>query len=124
MISIDALRSLALSFPEALEAPHFEHVSFRVKKKIFASYTKCIYSLVHNLPKGFFIISMKKKYGLVLAMAYIFEADIVKKTREIGLNYVYFWYYNPKNQQACLKLSEMDQAVFSSIDKNKSHLED
>jgi hypothetical protein len=26
-------------------------------------------------------------------MAYIFEADMVKKTREIGLNYMYFWYY-------------------------------
>jgi hypothetical protein len=24
---------------------------------------------------------------------YILEADMVKKTREIGLNYMYFWYY-------------------------------
>lgn len=38
MITIDTLRNLALSFPEATEEPHFEKTSFRVKKKIFATY--------------------------------------------------------------------------------------
>ena len=34
-----AFRTLALSLPEALEAPHFERTSFRVGKKIFATMT-------------------------------------------------------------------------------------
>ena len=38
MITLDQLRTLALSFPETTEAPHFENSSFRVKKKIFATY--------------------------------------------------------------------------------------
>ncbi|MCX2575373.1 MmcQ/YjbR family DNA-binding protein [Pedobacter sandarakinus] len=38
MISIDTFRKLALSFPEATEEPHFEKTSFRVKKKIFATF--------------------------------------------------------------------------------------
>lgn len=38
MVTIDSLRKLALSFPEATEDPHFEKTSFRVKKKIFATY--------------------------------------------------------------------------------------
>lgn len=38
MVSIDTLRKLALSFPEVTEEPHFEKTSFRVKKKIFATY--------------------------------------------------------------------------------------
>lgn len=38
MVSIDTFRKLALSFPEATEEPHFEKISFRVKKKIFATY--------------------------------------------------------------------------------------
>ena len=38
MISVDDFRSIALSFPEASEAPHFEKTSFRVQgKKIFAT---------------------------------------------------------------------------------------
>jgi predicted DNA-binding protein (MmcQ/YjbR family) len=40
MVSIDTLRKLALSFPEVTEKPHFEKLSFRVKKKIFATYDK------------------------------------------------------------------------------------
>lgn len=35
----DALRRLALSLPEAHEAPHFERISFRVGKRIFATMT-------------------------------------------------------------------------------------
>ena len=38
MVTIETLRKLALSFPEATEEPHFEKTSFRVKKKIFATY--------------------------------------------------------------------------------------
>lgn len=38
MILLNQLRKLALSFPEATEDPHFEKTSFRVKKKIFATY--------------------------------------------------------------------------------------
>ena len=61
MVSIDSFRKLALSFPEATEEPHFEKTSFRVKKKIFAT-------------------------------------------------------YDGKLKRACIKLSEIDQSVFSSID--------
>ena len=38
MVTIDMLRKVALSFPEATEEPHFEKTSFRVKKKIFATF--------------------------------------------------------------------------------------
>jgi predicted DNA-binding protein (MmcQ/YjbR family) len=38
MITITTLRKLALSLPETEEAPHFEKISFRVQKKIFATY--------------------------------------------------------------------------------------
>ena len=62
MVSLDAFRKLALLFPEVTEQPHFEKTSFRVKKKIFAT-------------------------------------------------------YDEKNKRACLKLSEIDQNVFCSIDK-------
>lgn len=38
MITLDMLREIALSFPEATEKAHFDKTSFRVKKKIFATY--------------------------------------------------------------------------------------
>lgn len=59
MITIGTFRKLALSFPEVTEEPHFEKTSFRVKKKIFAT-------------------------------------------------------YDGARKQACIKLSEIDQDVFSS----------
>lgn len=62
MVLIETFRKLALSFPETTEEPHFEKTSFRVKKKIFAT-------------------------------------------------------YDDKNKIACIKLSEIDQDVFSTIDK-------
>ena len=62
MVSIDAFRKMALSFPEATEEPHFENRSFRVKKKIFAT-------------------------------------------------------YDDKKKRACIKLSEIDQDVFSAVDR-------
>jgi hypothetical protein len=37
MLGPDDVRRLALSLPEAHEAPHFESTSFRVKGKIFAT---------------------------------------------------------------------------------------
>ncbi|PJZ48771.1 MmcQ/YjbR family DNA-binding protein [Leptospira saintgironsiae] len=37
MISLDKIRKLALALPEAKEEPHFEKISFRVRKKIFAT---------------------------------------------------------------------------------------
>jgi predicted DNA-binding protein (MmcQ/YjbR family) len=38
MVTIETMRNLALSFPETTEEPHFEKTSFRVRKKIFATY--------------------------------------------------------------------------------------
>lgn len=63
MANIDTFRKLALSFPQTSEQPHFEKTSFRVGKKIFATY------------------------------------DI-------------------KKNQACIKLSEIDQDVFSTFDRS------
>ena len=37
MVTIQTFRQLALSFPGAIELPHFEKTSFRVNKKIFAT---------------------------------------------------------------------------------------
>ena len=62
MVTIETLRKLALSFPEATEDPHFEKTSFRIKKKIFAT-------------------------------------------------------YDDKLKRSCIKLSAIDQDVFSSADK-------
>lgn len=38
MVSIEKFRDLALSFPNTTEEPHFEKTSFRINKKIFASF--------------------------------------------------------------------------------------
>lgn len=38
MISFRTFRAIALSLPEAEESPHFEKTSFRIRKKIFATY--------------------------------------------------------------------------------------
>lgn len=62
MVTINTLRTIALSFPEVTEEPHFEKTSFRVRKKIFAT-------------------------------------------------------YDEKNKRACIKLSEVDQDIFSAADK-------
>jgi len=37
MVSINAFREIALSFPGTTEQPHFDKTSFRSKKKIFAT---------------------------------------------------------------------------------------
>lgn len=38
MITLETIREIALSFPETNEQPHFDKISFRVGKKIFATY--------------------------------------------------------------------------------------
>jgi hypothetical protein len=38
MVNLEIFRQLALSFPGAAELPHFELISFRLKKKIFATF--------------------------------------------------------------------------------------
>ena len=38
MVDLVYFRQMALSFPETNEDPHFEKTSFRVRKKIFATY--------------------------------------------------------------------------------------
>ncbi|MBL7849597.1 MAG: MmcQ/YjbR family DNA-binding protein [Cyclobacteriaceae bacterium] len=38
MVSLATFRKIALSFPATTEAPHFEKTSFKVRKKIFATY--------------------------------------------------------------------------------------
>jgi predicted DNA-binding protein (MmcQ/YjbR family) len=63
MIDLKTVRKLALAFEEAVEQPHFENQSFRIKKKIFAT-------------------------------------------------------LNAKTNKACLKLSPIDQSVFSEIDSS------
>lgn len=37
MVTIDEVTTWALALPEAVQLPHFEKTSFRVKKKIFAT---------------------------------------------------------------------------------------
>jgi|SRR5579871_810285 len=37
MVSLSSFRTLALSFPDTVEEPHFHLASFRVKKKIFST---------------------------------------------------------------------------------------
>jgi predicted DNA-binding protein (MmcQ/YjbR family) len=38
MVTFKKFQAIAMSFPEVREEPHFEKTSFRIKKKIFASY--------------------------------------------------------------------------------------
>jgi len=38
MVTLDQLRAIAFSFPEVTEEPHFEKTSFRIHKKIFATF--------------------------------------------------------------------------------------
>ena len=38
MVSIESFRKLAMSFPDVTEEPHFEKTSFRINKKIFATF--------------------------------------------------------------------------------------
>lgn len=38
MVTLEHFKKLALSFEDATEEPHFEKTSFRINKKIFATY--------------------------------------------------------------------------------------
>ena len=38
MVDVQTFRELAFSLPDVVEVPHFDRPSFRVKKKIFATY--------------------------------------------------------------------------------------
>jgi hypothetical protein len=62
VITVASFQKLAIAFPEVEVAPHFEKISFRVRKKIFAT------------------------------------LDVA-------------------NKRVCMKLSEVDQSVFSTKDK-------
>ena len=42
MITFAMLKELAFSFPEVTEEPHFEKISFQVKKKIFVAWNENI----------------------------------------------------------------------------------
>ena len=47
----DDIRALALSLPEAVEAPHFDRASFRVRGKIFATLPPSGEDVVLRLPE-------------------------------------------------------------------------
>jgi len=51
MVSIEAFRKLALTFDEAVEHPHFEKPSFRVRKKIFATLDQKNNTVTLKLPE-------------------------------------------------------------------------
>lgn len=73
MVDFSAFKKIALSFPESTEEPHFEKVSFRVKKKIFATWDKkknlaCLKlsekdQHVFSLADGTFIYPVENKWG-------------------------------------------------------------
>ena len=48
---IAAFRAVALSLPEAVELPHFERASFRVRKRIFATLCESDGQAVLKLPR-------------------------------------------------------------------------
>jgi len=74
MVTIETFRKLALSFPEATEEPHFEKTSFRVQKKIFATYDdikkraciklSAINQNVFSVAHKSFIFPVNNKWGL------------------------------------------------------------
>lgn len=50
MVTLAAAKELALSLPEAIEAPHFHLTSFRVNKKIFATLHEDKHLVMVKLP--------------------------------------------------------------------------
>lgn len=50
-MTADDIRKVALSLPEAVEQPHFEKTSFRVRGKIFATLTSDGARLMVKLPE-------------------------------------------------------------------------
>ena len=59
MVTVDFAREFALSFEEAVEQPHFERTSFRVKKKLFATMDE---QLKHVVVK--FTLEQQSLFGL------------------------------------------------------------
>jgi len=51
MISLQTCKTIALSFPEVIETPHFEKTSFRTNKKIFATLSETDKKLCVKLSK-------------------------------------------------------------------------
>ncbi len=51
MTQIDFIRIIALSLPETTEEAHFDKTSFRVKKKIFATFDEKTNKLCLKLPE-------------------------------------------------------------------------
>ncbi len=49
MITATAFRKLALSFEGVIEQPHFEKASFRINKKIFATFSEANSTVVIKL---------------------------------------------------------------------------
>lgn len=49
MVSVEAFRKMALALPDTTEQPHFEKNSFRVGKKIFATYDKSVHRVCVKL---------------------------------------------------------------------------
>ena len=52
MVTIKEATTWALAYPEAVEMPHFEKTSFRVKKKIFGNLDKKHKSSALNFRKS------------------------------------------------------------------------
>lgn len=63
MITNETFRELALSFTDAVEHPHFERTSFRLKKKIFATLAEDsgIATLKLSKPDQFSFSTINKK---------------------------------------------------------------
>jgi hypothetical protein len=66
VLTTKAVRELALSLPEATEAPHFERTSFRVRKKIFATMAEKEHEAV------VWVAPREKLYGLLRAQPDVF----------------------------------------------------
>lgn len=52
MISFGTLEKIILTFPEVTVEPHFEKISFRIKKKIFATYDEKNNKVTIKLPEN------------------------------------------------------------------------
>lgn len=109
MVTLATLRKLSLALPEASEEPHFEKTSFRVKKKIFATYDAsnhraCIkLSVVHQSVyegiDGEMIYPVPNKWGKQ-GWTFIDLNKIDKKLLSEVLNLAYVEVAPPKLTQA------------------------
>ena len=51
MLTLDFIRDKAMAYPEVEEIPHFEKISFRVRKKIFVTVDLAKQKVVLKLPE-------------------------------------------------------------------------